>query len=70
MAPELGSERRETVRFLSTVNELKLRRAYLSTKGLEKVYQWCIGCNFICIVDKLNINNIIIEFNQKIRRVL
>jgi len=49
VAPELGSERRETVRFLSTINKLKLRGSNLSTKGLEKVYHWCIGCNYYCI---------------------
>ncbi len=36
MAPELGSERRETVRFLSTINEnIELKKAVFSTKGLK-----------------------------------
>jgi len=49
VAPELGSERRETVRFLSTVNVLKLKGSNPSTKGLEKGYHWCIGCRCNCI---------------------
>jgi len=38
---ELGSERRETVRSISGVSVKILRRFFLSTRGPEKIYQWC-----------------------------
>ena len=44
---ELGLERRETVRFLSTVGRKQyreLRDAHLSTRGLGGINLWCIGC--------------------------
>ena len=41
---ELGSERRETVRPLSTVSVGNLRSAALSTRGPERTSLWCIGC--------------------------
>ena len=41
---ELGSERRETVRSLSSVGVRYLRRADLSTRGpLDDL--WCTGCH-------------------------
>src|SRR4030088_532735 len=41
---ELGSERRETVRFLSSVGAGYLRRATPSTRGPEWTNLWCVGC--------------------------
>ena len=41
---ELGSERRETVRSLSTMGLGELRDTLPSTKGPEEKYRWCIGC--------------------------
>jgi hypothetical protein len=42
----------------------KLSGSDLSTKGLEKKYQWFVGCIFKCMANKLNINFIIIENNS------
>src|SRR5688572_29826318 len=41
---ELGSERRETVRSLSSVGVGDLRGATPSTRGPEWTYPWCTGC--------------------------
>ena len=41
---ELGSERRETVRFLSAVGVEELRRAAPSTRGPGWTYRWCTSC--------------------------
>jgi len=45
---ELGLERRETVRSLSTVGNEELRVIFPSTRGPGKRYQWCTGCNANC----------------------
>jgi len=45
---ELGLERRETVRSLSTVGFEELRAILPSTRGPEERYLWCIGCNAHC----------------------
>ncbi len=42
---ELGLERRETVRSLSTVGFGELRDTLPSTKGPKERYLWCIGCD-------------------------
>ena len=42
---ELGLERRETVRSLSTVGVGDLREAVLSTRGPEWTHLWCFGCD-------------------------
>jgi len=41
---ELGLERRETVRSLSTINAGRLRGAYPSTRGPGRDNLWSIGC--------------------------
>jgi hypothetical protein len=41
---ELGLERRETVRFLSTDNLRKLKYSNFITKGPRRVYLWCSNC--------------------------
>ena len=44
---ELGLERRETVRTLSTAGlKGRLREAYPSTRGPGRGSLWCIGCFF------------------------
>ena len=45
---ELGLERRETVRSLSTVGNEELRDISPSTRGPGKRYLWCNGCNASC----------------------
>jgi hypothetical protein len=45
---ELGSERCETVRFLSSVGVRKLRRSVSSTRGPKWTYRWCMGCVAKC----------------------
>src|ERR1019366_1695781 len=44
-ARELGSERRETVRSLSSVRERNLRRAVPSTRGPGRTNLLCVGCS-------------------------
>src|SRR4029453_9165750 len=41
---ELGSERRETVRSLSTVGGGNLRGSFLSTRGPRMTHFWCGSC--------------------------
>ena len=41
---ELGLERRETVRILSTINVRKLKKADLSTRGPGRGNLWCRDC--------------------------
>jgi hypothetical protein len=48
-ARELGSERRETVRSLSTVGGGGLRGAVPSTRGPGWTDRWCAGCGANCI---------------------
>lgn len=46
---ELGLERRETVRFLSTVSNIReLRDADPSTRGPGWINLLCIGCDTSC----------------------
>ncbi len=42
---ELGLERRETVRSLSTVGAGNLRGSAPSTRGPEWTNLWCTGCD-------------------------
>jgi len=42
---ELGLERRETVRSLSSTGLGELKDTFLSTRGPGKRYQWFIGCD-------------------------
>jgi len=58
---ELGLERRETVRSLSTVSAIELRKPNLSTRGLGREYQWFIGYFFKSIAETLRIIFIIAE---------
>ena len=44
VARELGSERRETVRSLSTVGVRNLRGSDSSTRGPSWTHLWCICC--------------------------
>ena len=44
-ARELGLERRETVRSLSTVRAGDLRRAVPSTRGPGRTNLWCASCS-------------------------
>jgi len=46
---ELGLERRETVRSLSTINVEKFKEADLSTRGPGKENHWCSGYLFVSI---------------------
>ena len=48
-ARELGSERRETVRSLSSVGVRNLRGSVPSTRGPGWTHQWCTSCKAICI---------------------
>ncbi len=41
---ELGLERRETVRSLSSVAEGELRKAVPSTRGPGRTQLWCASC--------------------------
>ena len=45
VARELGSERRETVRSLSTVGVGTLRGSFLSTRGPGMTHFWCGSCS-------------------------
>jgi len=47
-ARELGSERRETVRSLSTVGVRNLRGSVLSTRGPGWTDRWCTSCTAKC----------------------
>lgn len=51
VARELGSERRETVRFLSIAGVRSLRGADLSTRGPGWVNLWCISCDVSCTAE-------------------
>ena len=45
LPPQLGSERRETVRSLSVVGVGNLRGAVLSTRGPGWTHRWCTSCS-------------------------
>ena len=50
---ELGSERRETVRSLSSARVGELRRAVLSTRGPGRTNRWYVSCTARCMADWL-----------------
>src|SRR5690606_4792764 len=53
VARELGSERRETVRSLSTVGVTNLRGSDSSTRGPSWTNLWFISCAARCIAEEL-----------------
>ena len=58
---ELGSERRETVRSLSSVRVGNLKRAVPSTRGPGWTNLWCASCTARCMAGWLRSGKITAE---------
>src|SRR5699024_9407602 len=61
---ELGSERRETVRSLSSARVGELRRSVLSTRGPGRTNHWYVSCTARCMADWLRSGWITAERNE------
>ena len=55
---ELGSERRETVRFLSVVVVRNLREVDPSMRRPDRTYRWCVSWSARAIAEKPSMEGI------------